>query len=849
MAGSGTVGILRALLTADASAYQKTMKQSADATKAFGSSVTQLGNTTQKVTPQLTRLEKSFGGDKLLYTANNLTRAITNIGGASKLTAQEQEKVNRQLTTAIEKYRALGQTAPKAMVDLANATTRTEQAAGGLNTKMIALGTMVGTFASNLALQGVRALGSFALEAFETAGQITDLAKQTGLSTDSIQEMQAVTAETGQSLETFTNAAYKLGLAINGHEQSVGNGLRALGLKWEELRKLSMDEQFRKVMKAAGDLGNQVDRNRALVALFGERLARELSKAVDSYDDVAKAASKSSREQLEALDDIGDEYARTVTRMKTDFASAMGEMFLKLHEFGHLWARIMPKGFGLIGGLTPTPPTPEKPTAPPGPSVEDLEAQAEAAKKAAQQIEAERRSLEALGIVTKRSVNEALQEFATQQKRAAIEGNDVNRVLVAQLPKMEDLIDKMKTSGVESAKATTEYQRMGDAWRKSIDPLFDQVKGIDGLAAATKHLADEAMRLNGVLGLPNLSTFTAGLIGGPGQVTSQGVTAPQARILTFWRDELPEVAKDAFNNMTRGMSFALSDMLTGLRGFKQGFLDIWRSIQTAFSDILASMLNAFISGFLKRMFAAMAGTSFGRSVAGIVGGLGGGAVTAATAGGTAAAGGATVAGAAAGGAGAAGGGFGATLAALATNPFTIAAAGAGLLGLGIWKKGWFRGGEEGTKVNPARDAFLKQFGGFNSLAAMLTSLTGEPGGGRLFEALKSADTMAEFTSATSNILLLLKRRGVTAPAQPGQRWPSPQPALAAAMGLAVPASAMTSSSAIPTTPAAAPMTMNVTIQAWDATDMTAAFREEIIPRFKDALQFNQAGLRTAVAGV
>src|SRR5262245_16061948 len=105
MPASGTVGILRALLTADASAYQKTMKSSAEATRPVGSSVAKVGDTAQKVTPQLTRMEKAFAGDKLLYSANNLTRAITNIGGASKLTAQEQEKVNRQLTTAIEKYR------------------------------------------------------------------------------------------------------------------------------------------------------------------------------------------------------------------------------------------------------------------------------------------------------------------------------------------------------------------------------------------------------------------------------------------------------------------------------------------------------------------------------------------------------------------------------------------------------------------------------------------------------------------------------------------------------------------------------------------------------------------------
>jgi hypothetical protein len=185
---------------------------------------------------------------------------------------------------------------------------------------------------------------------------------------------------------------------------------------------------------------------------------------------------------------------------------------------------------------------------------------------------------------------------------------------------------------------------------------------------------------------------------------------------------------------------------------------------------------------------------------------------------------------------------------LATNPFTIAAAGAGLLGLGIWKKGWFRGGEEGTKVNPARDRFLAQFGGFQSLASLLTTVTGEPGGGRLFEKLRTADTMKEFTSASQNILTLLQRRGKM-PVSPAESWRLrvPQPALAAATAVSVPAAALTPA-AVPARTMAAP-TMNVTIQAWDASDMTTAFREEIIPRFKDALQLNQSGLRTAVAGV
>jgi TP901 family phage tail tape measure protein len=67
--------------------------------------------------------------------------------------------------------------------------------------------------------------------------------------------------------------------------------------------------------------------------------------------------------------------------------------------------------------------------------------------------------------------------------------------------------------------------------------------------------------------------------------------------------------------------------------------------------------------------------------------------------------------------------------------------------------------EEAKNVNPARDAFLSQFGGagtgegsgFSNLAAQLTGATGQEGGGALFQALTGADTMEEFTSAVSNI--------------------------------------------------------------------------------------------------
>src|SRR3990167_750711 len=64
------------------------------------------------------RTAAALGGQGLLRAANNTTAAVQQLGGATKLTAAEKEKINIQLTKAIEKYTLLGQQAPAAMIEL-----------------------------------------------------------------------------------------------------------------------------------------------------------------------------------------------------------------------------------------------------------------------------------------------------------------------------------------------------------------------------------------------------------------------------------------------------------------------------------------------------------------------------------------------------------------------------------------------------------------------------------------------------------------------------------------------------------------------------------------------------------
>src|ERR1043166_5262516 len=100
---SGVVGILRALFTADTAQFDTAMRKSSQASEGLNKSVENLGKSLVKLTPQAERMVKAFSGEKLLKQADNLVASIQKLGGAEKLTAAEQARVNAQVTTAIEK--------------------------------------------------------------------------------------------------------------------------------------------------------------------------------------------------------------------------------------------------------------------------------------------------------------------------------------------------------------------------------------------------------------------------------------------------------------------------------------------------------------------------------------------------------------------------------------------------------------------------------------------------------------------------------------------------------------------------------------------------------------------------
>jgi hypothetical protein len=80
---------------------------------------------------QSERLAKELGGGGVTQSANAYVAAVEKLGGASKLTAAEQANVNSVLVQALDKYKALGQSAPPGVIALADATKKASEATGG----------------------------------------------------------------------------------------------------------------------------------------------------------------------------------------------------------------------------------------------------------------------------------------------------------------------------------------------------------------------------------------------------------------------------------------------------------------------------------------------------------------------------------------------------------------------------------------------------------------------------------------------------------------------------------------------------------------------------------------------
>lgn len=207
----------------------------------------------------MSRMANALDGSKLIADANAMVVAVNKLGGASALTESEQARVNTTVQAAIEKYSALGQQAPAALVALGNATSQNGSILANLGPQLEELFThpiegvqsltaLVGTELTS-ALSGLGpigvvaaaglgvavaatvglATGIFALadHAADSGEQVLAFSQKTGIAVQNVGQLQFAVTAAGGSLDDLSNLLQKLTLK----EASDTSGKFAAALK------------------------------------------------------------------------------------------------------------------------------------------------------------------------------------------------------------------------------------------------------------------------------------------------------------------------------------------------------------------------------------------------------------------------------------------------------------------------------------------------------------------------------------------------------------------------------------------------------------------------------------------
>lgn len=246
-------------------------------------------------------LTQQFGGGGAQRSAEEYAAAVTRVGGASKLTANEQAQVNRVVTEAIAKYRALGQEAPGHLVALQKATTQTKSMLSSLGGTITSVAAGFGVaFSAQAVVQGAM---SFTRHVFDQADSIKDLSERMGVGIERAQQFGTAWRQSGTDIETGTGAIGKMSRSISEGSDATRDSLRGLGLSLEQVRAMKPEDAYLAITDAIQRMPNPMDQSRVAVELFGKAGEKMLPGIREGFRGAADAAKAMASETVIALAD------------------------------------------------------------------------------------------------------------------------------------------------------------------------------------------------------------------------------------------------------------------------------------------------------------------------------------------------------------------------------------------------------------------------------------------------------------------------------------------------------------------------------------------------------------------
>ncbi|MDX1967001.1 MAG: hypothetical protein SFV23_07515, partial [Planctomycetaceae bacterium] len=151
----------------------------------------------------------------------------------------------------------------------------------------------------------------------ELGGRLTDMSDRTGLSTETLGELDYAATKSGTSLDTLEGSLAKMGNKLvdaAAGSKTARAAFTTLGLSVEELSQLSPDQQFERIAQAISEIDDPAARTAAAMDVFGKSgadllpLMKDGAEGIQAFRKEAVGLGRLSGRDVDALDQLGDTF-------------------------------------------------------------------------------------------------------------------------------------------------------------------------------------------------------------------------------------------------------------------------------------------------------------------------------------------------------------------------------------------------------------------------------------------------------------------------------------------------------------------------------------------------------------
>ncbi len=262
-----------------------------------------------KVETSLNKMVDALSGRKLIQDATLSAEAVERIGGVTKLTSAELQRLGAQAQEAAAKLKAMGQDVPQNLQNIADAAKKAEGGFAGIGSSVLK---MAGSLGIGLS---VGAIVSFGKSVFDTASNIHDMAEKLGISVEAVQGFKFASEQAGSSLDAVGIAINKMNANLSGGDKSTIAALGKAGLEFQSIRNMKPEDAFLAIADAIQKMPDPMEQSEVALKLFGKSASELLPAIKEGFRAASDGADKMSTETVNSLERAQDAWGKLADKV------------------------------------------------------------------------------------------------------------------------------------------------------------------------------------------------------------------------------------------------------------------------------------------------------------------------------------------------------------------------------------------------------------------------------------------------------------------------------------------------------------------------------------------------------